>query len=54
METICMTEYKNTEGELQELEEHIGRLSSARLRDKQLLVIGYSGNDDSVITWFEK
>lgn len=44
---------QNTEGELQELEEHIGRLSSTRLRDKQLLVIGYSGNDDSVITWFE-
>ena len=44
---------QNTEGELQKLEDHIGRLSSIKLYDKQLLVIGYSGNDDSIITWLE-
>lgn len=44
---------QNTAGELRKLEDHIGHFSSIRLYDKQLLVIGYSGNDDSIITWLE-
>lgn len=44
---------QNTESELQKLEDRIAHLSSVRLYDKQLLVIGYSGNDDSIISWLE-
>lgn len=44
---------QNTEGELQTLEKHIGQLSATRLFDNQLLVIGYSGNDSSILNWFK-
>ena len=36
---------QNTADELQKIEQHIGHLSTTRLSDNQLLVIGYSGND---------
>ena len=44
---------QNTAEELQKLEHHIGRLSATRLSDNQLLVIGYSGNDSSILDWFK-
>ena len=44
---------QNTADELQKLEQHIGHLSATRLSDNQLLVIGYSGNDSSILNWFK-
>ncbi|MCM1270288.1 MAG: SIR2 family protein [Ruminococcus flavefaciens] len=44
---------QNTEKELQKLEQHIEQLSSLKLSGKQLLVIGYSGNDASIVNWFK-
>ena len=44
---------QNTADELQKLEQHIGQLSAVRLFEKQLLVIGYSGNDSSILNWFK-
>ncbi len=44
---------QNTAEELQKLERHIGQLSATRLSDNQLLVIGYSGNDSSILDWFK-
>lgn len=44
---------QNTAEELQKLEQHIGQLSATRLSDNQLLVIGYSGNDSSILNWFK-
>ena len=44
---------QNTADELQKLEQHIGQLSATRLSEKQLLVIGYSGNDASIMNWLK-
>ena len=44
---------QNTAAELQKLEHHIGQLSATRLSDGHLLVIGYAGNDLSILNWFE-
>ena len=44
---------QNTADELQKLERHIGQLSATRLSENQLLVIGYSGNDTSILNWLK-
>ena len=44
---------QNTADELQRIEQHIGQLSATTLSDNQLLVIGYSGNDSSILNWFK-
>ncbi len=44
---------QNTTDELQKLEQHIGQLSATSLSENQLLVIGYSGNDSSIMEWFK-
>ena len=44
---------QNTTNELQSLEKHIGQLSATRISENQLLVIGYSGNDISILNWFK-
>lgn len=44
---------KNTETELQQLEETLKRYAENQLADKQLVVIGYSGNDESIMSFLE-
>ena len=44
---------QNTADELQRIDQHIGQLSATTLSDNQLLVIGYSGNDSSILNWFK-
>ena len=44
---------KNTESELQQLEEKIKAYAASQLADKQLVVIGYSGNDESIMSFLE-
>ena len=42
---------QNTNEELKAIEKQVGNYSYALLSQKQLFVVGYSGNDDSVINW---
>ena len=44
---------RNTEQELQQLEVRIKSCVSNQLQNKQLVVIGYSGNDESIMSLFE-
>lgn len=44
---------KNTAPELQNLEETIKEYAVTQMIDKQLVVIGYSGNDESIMSFFE-
>lgn len=44
---------RNTEQELQQLEARIKSCVSNQLQNKQLVVIGYSGNDESIMSLFE-
>lgn len=44
---------RNTEQELQQLEAKIKTCASSQLLDKQLVVLGYSGNDESIMSLFE-
>ena len=44
---------KNTESELQQLEEKIKDYALEQMIDKQLVVIGYAGNDESIMSFFE-
>ena len=45
---------KNTEKELQQLEEKIKDYALGQMIDKQLVVIGYAGNDESIMSFFEQ
>ena len=45
---------KNTEDELQELENEIKTYAASQLVGKQLVVIGYSGNDESIMSFLEE
>ena len=45
---------QNTEEELRMLEGRIAEFSYNQLSQKQLLVVGYSGNDDSIVDWFTR
>ena len=45
---------KNTESELQQLEEKIKEYVASQLVDKQLMVVGYSGNDESIMSFLEE
>ena len=44
---------RNTETELQQLEEKLKEYAASQLIDKQLVVIGYSGNDESIMSFLE-
>lgn len=44
---------RNTESELQQIEEKLKEYASSQLVDKQLVVIGYSGNDESIMSFLE-
>ena len=44
---------KNTEDELQQLENKLKEYAASQLTDKQLVVIGYSGNDESIMSFLE-
>ena len=44
---------RNTEKELQQLEDTIKKYLADQLIDKQLVVIGYSGNDESIMSFLE-
>lgn len=44
---------RNTENELQKLEVRLKEYAENQLVDKQLVVIGYSGNDESIMSFFE-
>ena len=44
---------KNTESELKILEENIKEYATQQLKNKQLIVIGYSGNDESIMSFLE-
>ncbi len=44
---------RNTEDELQQLEEKLKAYAASQLVDKQLIVVGYSGNDESIMSFFE-
>ena len=44
---------QNTSSELQKLEDHIGLISSLRLSNKQLVFVGYAGNDTSIKAWIK-
>lgn len=45
---------KNTSQELQQLEEKIKEYAATQMLDKQLIVVGYSGNDESIMSFFEE
>lgn len=45
---------KNTEKELQQLEDKLKEYAVSQLVDKQLVVIGYSGNDESIMSFLER
>lgn len=45
---------KNTESELQELEGKIANIWKSSIKEKGLIVIGYAGNDNSVMTVLEE
>lgn len=44
---------RNTESELQQMEDKLKEYVASQLVDKQLVVIGYSGNDESVMSFLE-
>ena len=44
---------QNTEVELQQVEQQLKEYAETQLADKQLIVIGYSGNDESIMSLFE-
>lgn len=44
---------RNTENELQQLEEKLKEYAASQMADKQLVVIGYSGNDESIMSFLE-
>lgn len=44
---------KNTGNELQQLEEKLKEYAASQLLDKQLVVVGYSGNDKSIMSFLE-
>lgn len=44
---------RNTEDELQQLEEKLKDYAASQLVDKQLVVVGYSGNDESIMSFLE-
>ena len=44
---------KNTKSELQQLEETLKAYAASQFVDKQLVVIGYSGNDESIMSFLE-
>lgn len=44
---------RNTESELQQLEETLKAYVTSQLSDKQLVIIGYSGNDESIMSFLE-
>lgn len=44
---------RNAENELQQLEEKIKEYVASQLIDKQLVVVGYSGNDESIMSFLE-
>ena len=44
---------RNTDDELQQLEEKLKEYATSQLADKQLVVIGYSGNDESIMSFLE-
>lgn len=44
---------KNTDPELQNLERKIKEYAATQMLEKQLVVIGYSGNDESIMSFFE-
>lgn len=44
---------RNTESELQQLEEKLKEYAASQMADKQLVVIGYSGNDESIMSFLE-
>ena len=44
---------RNTDGELQQLEEKLKEYAASQFADKQLVVIGYSGNDESIMSFLE-
>lgn len=44
---------RNTESELQQLEDKLKEYAASQLADKQLVVIGYSGNDESIMSFLE-
>ena len=44
---------RNTESELQQLEDRIKEYAASQLVDKQLVVVGYSGNDESIMSFLE-
>ncbi|MDF2588120.1 MAG: hypothetical protein K0S41_1961 [Anaerocolumna sp.] len=45
---------KNTSDELKEMEREIGDIFEHGIRDKGLVIVGYAGNDNSVMTILEK
>lgn len=44
---------RNTESELQQLEGKLKEYAASQLVDKQMVVIGYSGNDESIMSFLE-
>ena len=44
---------RNTESELQQLEEKLKEYAASQMAEKQLVVIGYSGNDESIMSFLE-
>ena len=42
---------RNTESELQQLEEKLMEYAASQMAEKQLVVIGYSGNDESIMSF---
>ncbi len=44
---------RNTESELQQLEDKLKDYAASQLVDKQLVVVGYSGNDESIMSFLE-
>ena len=44
---------RNTKDELQQLEEKLKEYAASQLAEKQLVVIGYSGNDESIMSFLE-
>lgn len=44
---------RNTHAELQQLEDKLKEYASSQLTGKQLVIIGYSGNDESIMSFLE-
>lgn len=45
---------QNTTDELKHLEQNVRDLSYGKLANSSLLVVGYSGNDESIVEWFKQ